>query len=309
VLLEEHFLELRAGERRFILDPAKAALFDEYGNSVPLTPQDWRLLNFLVERGSQTIVPTDDLVANVWENSRAVSPDAVAQALRSLREKLGRKFITNVYGRGTQFTGSIERITGGKRPSIVPNGASAWSIFEPTGTDGLVELRLHQPRQGNQPEMFYLDATLRVEVAEYEMDDRILLIGLTDAFLSVESKGCQPAKGTVIGERLACEGVHPKPRGVEFQAPPAGRLTGDLLGEEYIAVMEPTISSEQLVTIQVRAGRRSFSVTAKDIDGVEEQTTSTEKTAILNRFIELKLRDEQGRVTLAEARMRKIALS
>lgn len=316
--MTDQIVEIKSGSIRYRVDFTVKDVLDDKGVLLRLTDQNWKLLNLFIENGSQTLLDTNYLVDNVWGKDNSVTPETVGQAVRALREKLGDQFIETVYRRGYKFVGSIERLTPDNEPSALPgtrNGhnrldqatedysASRWSLSDPIGTDGLAELRIHQPRPGNHVGTFYVDATLRVDVAEYEHEDRIVVIGLKNAFLSIEPVGCQPSKGTMLGERIACETIKTKPRGIEFTAQ-TDQLSGDLLGEEYIAVMESTAQDQQSVALELRAGRRSFNVAVKGADGCEIQNISTEKNSILEALIyKLRSKDGQGRVILANAKM------
>jgi hypothetical protein len=113
----------------------------------------------------------------------------------------------------------------------------------------------------------------------------------------------------MIGERKVHENARAKPGGIEF-SPTGGRgcLAGDLLGEEYIAVMEPSGTGELLVTVGLHAGKRSFDITVVDDQGErgDSSVVSIEKDAVLNALIyKGSQKDGQGRVVLARARMRK----
>jgi hypothetical protein len=112
----------------------------------------------------------------------------------------------------------------------------------------------------------------------------------------------------MIGERTVHEHACRIPGGVEF-TPCEGQdcLAGDLLGEEYIAVMEPTGEGEQSVTVGLHTGRRSFDVTVADGQSDSAGGNVTiEKDAVLNALIcKGKRKDGQGRVILACARMQK----
>jgi hypothetical protein len=66
----------------------------------------------------------------------------------------------------------------------------------------VAELRLHQPRPGNVPHTFYVEATLRLGKGKYDYEDRTVSIGLKEAFLSLESPNYQTTKGSMIGELL-----------------------------------------------------------------------------------------------------------
>lgn len=200
----------------------------------------------------------------------------------------------------------MSQIPKGEISTQEQSGSSSWIFPETEWTAGLAELRLHQPRTGNQLGTFYVDATLRVDTGKYELANQTIFIGLSDAFLAIETSGCQPARGTLIGERLTSENIRPKPRGVEFRARDGANLSGDLLGEEYIAVMEPTTQGKQSVTVELRAGRRSFNVSLERDDGSIVNAESAAKMSILNTLIfKMKEKDMQGRVVLAAAKMKR----
>jgi hypothetical protein len=187
-----------------------------------------------------------------------------------------------------------------------PSPRSDWTILQPNGTDGLVELHLHQPRPSNMTNSFYLDGTLIAGMAEHDWENQTVVIGLRKAVLAIDSPSHQPSKGSMIGERAVHECARRIAGGVEFN-PCEGRdcLTGDLLGDDYIAVMEPAGEGEPEVTVQLYAGRRSFEVAAVDgqPDGNGANITE-EKDAVLNALIYTgRPKDGQGRVMLAWARI------
>jgi hypothetical protein len=200
-----------------------------------------------------------------------------------------------------------------KRPRITENDPSfEWQIFACNGIDGLTEVRLHQPRLGNEPGTYFIDATIRIDRIECEPNGITIFIGLRDVFLSLTSPSYQAAKGTMIGERSTQPHVRVTVGGVEFNGPrdkAHGCLVGDLLGEEYIAVIEPTREIEHPITVMLHAGRRSFSVArGNDKDGNSgAEMVGAEKDAVLNALIyKGRPKDGLGRAILAQSRMRRI---
>jgi hypothetical protein len=201
------------------------------------------------------------------------------------------------------------RSRGDQPPPNEPSGPLAeWTISQGRGTEGIVELRLHPPPPGNVADTFYVDATLRLDTGEYDCEERTVSIGLRDAFLSIVSPGYQTAKGSLIGERAEHEHFKPAPGGAKISGPVDGHgcLSGDPLGEEHLAIIEPAGEGEETVTVAVHAGRRSFVVSTADTQ--DERTGSNvapaNKDAVLNALIyKGREKDAQGRVILALARM------
>lgn len=178
-----------------------------------------------------------------------------------------------------------------------------WEIRNTDQSPGLTELRLHPPRPGNKRDTFYLDATFRMDLAEYEWKDRTIFVGVRDVGLSVSSPSHQPAKDTLVAERRPMENMKLKPGGLEFH-PDTGKshLEGDILRGEHIAVMEPTTAADAVITVTAHAGRRSFLLRTEDEVGL----VSNEQDAILNVLIhKTKPKDELGRVVLARSRIKK----
>jgi hypothetical protein len=181
--------------------------------------------------------------------------------------------------------------------------SSEWAILNTDQSPGLAELRLHPPRPGNKRDTFYLDATFRMDIAEYEWECRTIFIGVRDAGLAIDSPSYQPAKGTLVAERRPMENMKLKPGGLEFH-PDAGKnhLEGDILKGEHIAVMEPTATAEAVIPVIAHAGRRSFLVAAED----KLVPVSNEQDAILNALIyKAKRKDALGRVVLARSQIKK----
>jgi hypothetical protein len=179
---------------------------------------------------------------------------------------------------------------------------SEWDIKPRDRTVGLVELRLHPPRMANAPNTFYLDATLRFGMGRYEYNGRTVLIGLRAALLKWDSTSHQPARGSLIGERVQQEHVRPGVECLEF-TPRASNdyLTGDQFGEDYVALMEPTSAAELNVTIIICAERESFNVTEA---GGRDLTPK--KEAILKALIyEGRQTDGQGHVIVARTQLKK----
>lgn len=184
-----------------------------------------------------------------------------------------------------------------------------WKVTTLEQTEGLVELRLHQPRMANDGNSFYLDATLRLDRARYDYEGREVYISMKNATLIIESPSHQPAKGSMIGERTAMVDVVVRPHGVEFTAMEGGYLCGDILQGEYVASME-SLGGEvpERVLVSLHAGRRAFIVEASEPNNSEENLViiSAEKETILNTLIHCsRKKDRLGRTILARSRLRK----
>jgi hypothetical protein len=186
-----------------------------------------------------------------------------------------------------------------------------WHILRPELTDGVAELRLHQPRPGNTPNTFYIDVTLRLGEGEYEYEGRTVFIGLKNAFLYFESPSYQITKGSMIGERVEHPNFDVDVGGTKIKGPlnSDGWLVGDPLREEFVAVIEPAGGGEEIVTLSLHAGRLALAFKLAPVDGEDEPTEislTTNKQAVLDRFISKVLgHDRQGRAILARARMQR----
>jgi hypothetical protein len=179
-----------------------------------------------------------------------------------------------------------------------------WELLGRSRTEGLVELRLHQPRLANMPNNYYIDLTLQLGKGKYEYEDKVVSIGLREAFLSLDSPGYQSTQKSMIGERSRHWYVEPDLGCVKIIGPmdkDRTHLVGQPLDNEYLAVIEPAGSGEEVVTVSLLAGRASFLVELAD-----RKTTSVNKQAILNSLIyEGRDRNPQGRVILAHAVMQR----
>lgn len=183
-----------------------------------------------------------------------------------------------------------------------------WILLGSRGVLALMELRLHPPRLGNELDTFYLDATLLSGTAEYDYEDRLIVLGVRSAVLVLDSASYQAAQGSMIGERPGPAYFKRLAGGVEITGPrdDNGRLSGDILQGEYIAVIESVGNDEHPLTVSILAGRRSFSVAAlgRKKGTVSDDETNVNKDAILNALIyKVQTIDSQGRIVLAEARI------
>ncbi len=198
-------------------------------------------------------------------------------------------------------------------PAVTPPPAdSAWLITPPENTAGLTDLRLHPLRPANLPGTHYLDATLRVDEAEYEYEGQTLLISLREAFLGLSPASMPAVQGSFIGERIPHDHITPKPtNGVLItgpREPQTGKLRGDILGGEHVAVLVDGGGADVEVQLTLAAGTRAFIVEIADSQAAEMRCPdepSVDKQAVLEALIAKKLgRDEQGRILLARARAR-----
>jgi hypothetical protein len=194
--------------------------------------------------------------------------------------------------------------------------AADWKITEDTVLPGLVELRLHLPRPGNEvPDSFYVDATLLFGTAfpDYVPDDgqdpRTIAIALRQAWLAIGSDSYRPLKGSVIGERGESLHVRRVAGYVEITGPaPNGTLDGSPIGDLYLAVIAGTHTGDDPFAVTVAANWGSFVVTDADAppEGPGSNAPSGNKTAILSALIYKNVRkDELGRPLIARATMQR----
>jgi hypothetical protein len=188
-----------------------------------------------------------------------------------------------------------------------------WNILLTEFTEGLAEVRLHQPQPGNLPDTFYVEASLRFQKRAQNYLDRTVSIGLKDAFLSFESPKYQAAKRSMIGERAEHPNFRPDVGGVKIIGPcdsSDGCLVGDPLGDEYLAVIEPvgdgsTDEGKEVLTVSLHAGRLAFDVALVGDQG-ERIGAPDNKLAVLDALIRDGFgRDPLGRVILARAKIQR----
>jgi len=138
---------------------------------------------------------------------------------------------------------------------------AGWRLAETTVLPGLVELRLHPPRPGNEvPNSVYVDATLLFGTAypDYVPDDgqdpRQIAIALRQAWLQMGSDSYRPLKGSMIGERGNSEHIRRVAGYVEITGPaPNGTLDGNPIGNQHLAVIVGTNTSDDSFAVTVAA--------------------------------------------------------
>jgi hypothetical protein len=194
--------------------------------------------------------------------------------------------------------------------------ADDWEFTEATVLRGLVELRLHPPRPGNEVSgSLYVDATLLFGTAcpDYMPDDgqdpRSIAIALRQARLAIGSESYRPLKGSMIGERGDCEHLRRVAGYLEITGPaPNGTLKGSPIGDQHLAVIAGTNAGDGAFAVTVTANWGSFVVIDADTppESGGSNTPSANKTAILNALIyENVRRDELGHPVLARATMQR----
>jgi hypothetical protein len=194
--------------------------------------------------------------------------------------------------------------------------ATDWKLSEATALPGLVELRLHAPRPGNEvPDSYYIDATLLfgTAFADYASDDRqnprTIAIALRRALLAIGSDSYRPLKGSMIGERGDSEHLRRVAGGVEITGPVTdGTLDGNPIGDQHLAVIAGTNTGDDPFAVTLAANWGSFVVTDADVPLEQRGSNapSGNKAAILNALIYKNVRkDELGRPVLAHATMQR----
>jgi len=198
------------------------------------------------------------------------------------------------------------------------DGIGQWiGISTPIVTEGLADLGLVEPQQGNEPNSpWYIRARLRFGIAEHEDDDGSrIYIGLRQAFLSVHASGYRVVVRSLIGQRAA----HPNfaervdRSGVDVIGPrPNGTvcLQGDPLEEHHLALIQSAgdAKGEESVTVTLRAFRGSFaaSLSPTPDDSPENDVAATERDKVINALIaKSRKKDNQGRVLLARDTMKR----
>jgi hypothetical protein len=171
-----------------------------------------------------------------------------------------------------------------------------------------VTLRWHRPREANEPDALYVDASLLIEPDDLDPDKGDIVLGIREPLLAIVSKRYRAAKDSMVGQRMhdyfewASDGakvVNPKD---EF-----GRVKGDLLRDTHVALLEPHAPGADQVTALLLAGRRCFIVTERDASGKETLMSDENKNAVINALINDQLPKERplGRLVLARATMRR----
>lgn len=211
--------------------------------------------------------------------------------------------------------------SGDNGPSVLQSPTDDWFPYtwavsnNIVSLSGIVELRLHQPRLTNDQVSLYIDATLIMDTATYEIDGYSVDIGLRRTFLTISSPGYQVVKGSMIGERSESDAFIRRAGGVDIVGPrdDVGCLCGNILRDEYIAEMEPSDpTGDPVITVKVHAGRGNFVVRDSCVTesskekAVIPQNLGAEKNAIIDALLYKMLqKDSQGRIIVAEARMRR----
>jgi hypothetical protein len=200
--------------------------------------------------------------------------------------------------------------------TLVDTSAPAWERTEATALPGLVELRLHPPRAGNEvPDSYYVDATLLFgtaradHVPEDGAEPRSVAIALRQALLTIGSDSYSPLKGTMLGERGDASPHYRRVAGgVEITGPaPDDKLEGNPVGDEYLEVIAGTNVGDDPFAVSVAADWGAFVVTEATIPS-GSNAPSGNRTAILNALIYARAtKDLNGRAVLARATLRRKA--
>lgn len=169
----------------------------------------------------------------------------------------------------------------------------------------LVHLRAHPVRANDGT--VRLNASLTISPDDgVVFQGRAVSIGLTEALLTFQSADWQPAYQALIGEKPH-ENVSIVAPGSRITGPrdTLGRLSGQPLGEEPIAIIEPVGTRNGSVTLSIRAPRGSFDVRIRpslDSEPEAEIGVSDTKKLILDALLQEQLthHDERGSAILAQ---------
>src|SRR5579872_2294863 len=106
----------------FILDPGQRELRRD-GNAIPLQPQVFDLLEFLI-RQRDRVVTRDDLIAAIW-GGRIVSDSALATRINAARAAIGdsgdeQRLIKTLPRKGIRFVGEVREVAKDVEMSFAP---------------------------------------------------------------------------------------------------------------------------------------------------------------------------------------------
>ena len=209
------------------------------------------------------------------------------------------------------WTDGQREVTPRRKARIEDSAASLkWVISRHGATEGLADLRLHQPFPLNEEGSYRVEASARLDIAEFAHERQDYGIGVTTVLLAVESEGYQVTRGSMIGERPADLPARLRADGVELHGPrdnDSGCIVGDLLGEEHVANIESLNDGEAPVYVSLRAARRAFKVLGLNAQGRNTPVAVSEETdAVINALLgKDRERDSLGRVVLAKASMKR----
>jgi DNA-binding winged helix-turn-helix (wHTH) protein len=107
--MQEH-IEITAAGRLFRLDLKAKHLYLEKHTKVPLTRQQWNILEYFLNHVGE-LISKDALIENVWRGN-SVTDDAITRAISSLRKALGDEpddphFIETSIGFGYRFIAQV----------------------------------------------------------------------------------------------------------------------------------------------------------------------------------------------------------
>ena len=181
-----------------------------------------------------------------------------------------------------------------------------WVISPKTRIEGLADMQLQQPEPLNQDGHFRVDAAARLDIAEFEHEKQAYGIGVSTAFLSLESEAYQVKKGSMLGDRPTDMPIKRRADGVEIlgpRDPDTGCIVGDLFGDEPVASIESLNNGEAPVALSLRAARRAFKVLGLDAQGrYRPERLDEQQDAVLNTMLgKGRETDSLGRVVLAKA--------
>jgi hypothetical protein len=268
------------------------------GGADPGTIQSWLIGDRWPQR-----MRKDAILKVFFRVPKGVGPDPQIERLRA---EMDGAWQEGQVGRSrTQFLTRREE----------PDVAAIWiGADNPFDTAGVASLTLDPPQQGNEPNApWYVRARLWLDVGEYEAEDgKRFYLGLRRAFISLAAAGFRVVNRSLIGDKAR---PHPnfegRSNGVDVIGPRLvenGCLSGDPLGEDYIAQIWPADdgTGQATVTVSLHAFRSDFAfILPASHDTEESEVASLEKDRVLNVLISKNRRDEQGRVLVARDTMKR----
>jgi hypothetical protein len=199
---------------------------------------------------------------------------------------------------------------------LMPSEAVATGAWEPVETykpTGLAAVTLHDPAPANRTETYHLHASIRFGAVEIsDEQERTAIVTLTEASAAIQGEGYQVAQNSLIGERAAHPHCTPNGEEIRFTGPTGSgtaHLSGNPLGEDHIATIEPGATADQPgvgVTLVASPRHLRFAFAADPDAPPAAREEKPNRAAILGLlFADGMRKDAANRVVLASARLRR----
>lgn len=189
--------------------------------------------------------------------------------------------------------------------------SARWTTPVPDGIEGFASVTLYQPTPYNEEGTYKVEASAKVGLVPLPHNERRFAVGVDTVLLSLKSDAYLVSRASMLGARPSDLAVREHVDGVELFGPRDAAtqcLNGELLGDEYLAVIQTRHNGEAPVTLSMRAEEGAFKVFAVDAAGKKTRVkVTTEQDKVVNALLgDGRERDALGRVLLARATMKRI---